>query len=297
MQRNILSIFARITLFPSLLRMLDGVNNPIIVSYHNPTPQIMRKHLEWYKSRFTFISLDELVDSLASKTKLPDRSLVITFDDGHKNNYDLIDLFKEFNIRPTIYVCSGLVDTTRKFWFKIVDNPQPFKKMKHIDRLQALKEQYSYDLLNEYGDQERDVLTKKELLELSEFADIGCHTRFHPILTTLNEIELIDEIFGAKKELELLSGRTVNHFSYPNGDFGDLEKKIVKEAGYKSCRTINCDIISKGTDPFELPVIGVDDRDTVNMLAVQISRLPKRFSNFVRKGVFSGKYDPIIIVK
>ena len=132
MLREFFCFFARLSLLPSLLRSMDGVNNPIIVSYHDPSPEVLRTHLEWYNSRFSFITMDELIDSINSKKCLPKKAIVLTFDDGHKGNYDLIPLFKEFKVKPTIYVCSGLVNTTRKFWFKMVDNPQPYKKMKHV---------------------------------------------------------------------------------------------------------------------------------------------------------------------
>ena len=297
MLREFFCFFARLSLLPSLLRSMDGVNNPIIVSYHDPSPEVLRTHLEWYNSRFSFITMDELIDSINSKKCLPKKAIVLTFDDGHKGNYDLIPLFKEFKVKPTIYVCSGLVNTTRKFWFKMVDNPQPYKKMKHEDRIELLKNQHSFSILKEYGNENRDVLTKKELLELSEVADIGCHTRFHPILTTMKENHVDDEIFGAKKELELLLNSKVNHFAYPNGDFSSFEKEKVKKNGFRSARTINCNVISNSTNAFDLPVIGVDDNDSTNMLAIQISRLPKRLSSLIKRKVFSGDYSPIKIIR
>ena len=293
--REIFCFFIRVSFVSLTLRFIDGFRAPIIVSYHNPKASVLREHIEYYTKHFNFITLDELVKAINSKNikSLPPRSIVMTFDDGHKGNYELLDLFKEFKIRPTIYVCSGLVDTTRKLWFKVAEDPQKLKKIKHNERIQYLKENYDFSVLKEFGEEYRDVLNKKELLEISKFSDIGCHTRFHPILTTMNDDEVNGEIYDAKIELEAILNKEVNHFAYPNGDFTSRELELIKKSGFKSIRTINCDNIKDKVDVFNLPVLGIDDNDSINMLVVQLSRFPKRFKNLIKTGSFSGNYSPI----
>ena len=61
----------------------------VIISYHNPKPKIFKKHIEYLKKNYNFISLDKLVDAIHNKdwSAIPSKSLVITIDDGWKENY------------------------------------------------------------------------------------------------------------------------------------------------------------------------------------------------------------------
>ena len=293
--REFVAFCFRLTFVPFFLREIVGNKLPIIVNYHNPDPITFRSHLTWYASRFKFISLDDLINSLNTNTlsKLPSNSLVITFDDGHRNNYKLLELFKEFNVKPTIYVCSGIVDTHRQFWFKSVINPQNYKFFKNDVRLLKLKTNNGFKPERDYPLLEMQALTKQELLDLSEIADIGCHTRFHPVLTMVDDEKIEDEIIGAKIEIEKLLGIAINHFSYPNGDYGKREINLVKKAGFLSARTINSGLVKSSTNPFELPNIGVTDNASINILSLQITRLPFLVKNFFKTGNFSGKYHSI----
>ncbi len=284
-------------MIPYLFRFINGINSPLIISYHHPKPGIFKKHLKWYRARYNYVSLSNVVNALSSGdfSELPPKPLVITFDDGHKGNYALLDLFKEDNVRPTIYVCSGIVATTRKYWFKTVSNPQPYKYLKNDVRIDKLKHDVGFTPKREYGDDNRQALSLEELMELSSIAEIGCHTRFHPILTTMNEDDIKEEICGAKTELELLIGRPVNHFAYPNGDYGEREINLVSKAGYVSARTINSSPLKISHHPFELPVIGISDNASVNVVSVQLSRIPTLIRNIIRHGRFSGKYNSITL--
>jgi hypothetical protein len=152
--QNILGFLVRYTGIFKLMRLLEGYNAPLIINYHDPSPDIFRTHVRYLSKRFTFITLDELVNALKDKdlTFLPPKPIVFTFDDGHKGNFDLLDIFKEYNIRPTIYVCSGIVNTSRKFWFKAVSNPQPLKQLIHDQRIKVLKSDFNFELKDEHKD-------------------------------------------------------------------------------------------------------------------------------------------------
>ena len=59
-----------------------------ILLYHDPKKEIIEKHLKYLSSKYNFIELDTLVDSIYKKDwkKIPDYPLILTLDDGHKGN-------------------------------------------------------------------------------------------------------------------------------------------------------------------------------------------------------------------
>ncbi|HUM66830.1 MAG TPA: polysaccharide deacetylase family protein, partial [Chitinophagaceae bacterium] len=146
-------------------------------------------------------------------------------------------VFRKYNIRSTIYACSGIVMTTRKFWFRYPGlNVRQLKKMDHGVRLECIKFE-GYSIEECFIDDERQAINGSELLEMRDFVDFQSHTRFHPILTTCTEAEVRAELMESRQELQEKTGKPVFHFAYPNGDYSPREIRLLKEAGYKSART------------------------------------------------------------
>ena len=53
---------------------------------------------------------------------------------------------------------------------------------------------------------------------LAAGVEVGCHSRTHPILPSLDDAALDTEIVATKDELAALVDREVTSFCYPNGD-------------------------------------------------------------------------------
>ena len=93
-----------------------------------------------------FISLDTLRFSYPPKgflRRFPPKSVVVTMDDGHAGNIELLPLFKQYHVRPTLYVCTQIIDTHRHFWFKIDGQSKAEKErlkgLSNVERLTHLK--------------------------------------------------------------------------------------------------------------------------------------------------------------
>lgn len=86
--------------------------------------------------------------------------------------------------------------------------------------------------------------------------DFGAHTKTHPILSSLgSHSHLSEEILGSKRRIEDELGRTVLHFSYPNGTWPDLNSTvmdIVKSGGFETAVTAQGGVNFKKVDPFLL---------------------------------------------
>jgi peptidoglycan/xylan/chitin deacetylase (PgdA/CDA1 family) len=253
-----------------------------ILFYHDPKPSLLDAHLAHLRRHYQPTTLDAIVRALETgdATALPDNALAITLDDGHRGNYDLLPVFRRHGVVPTIYLCSQVVGTGRRFWFQIpgVDS-EPFKTSTNGERLDVLKRDTGFEQTREYPLAERQALSDREIDEMAPYVDFQVHTRFHPILPRCSDEEAWDEIAGSKRELEERLGRECRHFSYPNGDFSDRDAELARRAGFASARTTELGWARLDADRYRLPCFGITDTASVRVLAAQLSGIP----SFIRR--------------
>ena len=164
----------------------------------NTPPYLLIKQIETLKNAgYTFVTASELIDILDGKIKLPQKPIVISFDDGYRDFYtDVFPILKKNNVKAVVYIVSGFLDKPNYLFTK------------------QLKE-----------------IAKSGLVE------IGAHTVHHFALRGLNSILARYEIFDSKKSLEKLINAPVVSFAYPDGSFDMQAAELVKSAGFKSAVT------------------------------------------------------------
>ena len=256
---------------------------------------MLDRHLAYIRSRYALLALDDVVAALHSDRwdDLSTPGVVVTLDDGMRGNYALLGLFRRYGVVPTIYVCTQLVGTNRHFWTEVRPDREALKVMPHEERVRRLEEEGTFTLTVEYPAEARMALSNAEIAEMRESVDFQSHTRFHPILTTCSDEDCLDEIAGSRVEVEKLVGKRCRHFSYPNGDYTERELQLVRKSGYGSARTINVGWTGPRSDPYQLKILGVDDRASVNQLAADLAGF-----GFVRRARLtnlSGRRKPITL--
>ena len=87
--------------------------------------------------------------------------------------------------------------------------------------------------------------------------EAGAHTRTHPRLQGLNTTEAQQEIAGCKLELEAVTGKPVQHFCYPFGQFDRQHVQMVQEAGYQTATTTQRGRARGGDALLQLPRVTV----------------------------------------
>lgn len=108
--------------FEGLKTTSEDMNIPVLC-YHDVTPknpnnnellvnpEKFKEQLQYLKdNNYTPITLDELYDYLRNNKPLPEKPVVITFDDGYKGNYEYAyPLLKEFKFPATVFMISNYV--------------------------------------------------------------------------------------------------------------------------------------------------------------------------------------------
>ena len=214
-------------------RAEEVVEVPIII-YHSVLkskkgmysvhPSLLREDIRYLKNHgYQPIFVKDIIAFCEGKGDLPQKPVVLSFDDGHYNNYYYAyPILKEENFKANLNVVGSYCNysTTSGDY----DNPN-----------------YSY-------------LTWREIKELydSNIFEIGNHTykmhAFSPrygIKQKLYESDdeyakaLKDDVSKLEYKFMVECGFRTEVFAYPFGAYSDLGEKILREMGFKAFLTCN----------------------------------------------------------
>lgn len=281
--KTALSTFICLLGIPLLIRELICRNRVAILLYHDVQPKVFARHIAHLSRHYKIISLGTLVSAIYNKdfSEIPLKSVVVTIDDGHVGNFDLLSIIRQYHIRPTIYVCTQIINTHRHFWFRIPERSKKerLKKLPNVERLTRLKQEADFEPEREY--QDRQALNIDEIKEMMQDVDFQPHTQFHPILPHCTETECKQEVLGSKADLEKILGVECLHFSYPNGDYTEREIEIVKATGFRSARTTDIGWNNIETSPYKLKAIPISDDAGLIHFRAELTTIPQRLGKWV----------------
>ena len=122
---------------------------------------------------------------------LPQKHVVLTFDDGYRNNLTAAaPILERHGFSATIFIATGYIGA-RSTWSR-QHASIPTMPMMSADQLREMR---------------------------AAGFDLGAHTHTHPYLTELDPAGAREEMLRSRKVLEDLLGEPVPLFSYPFGDF------------------------------------------------------------------------------
>lgn len=161
---------------------------------------------------------------LANKLQLPQKPVILTFDDGYLDTYRLAcPLLKKYGMRGVFFVLGD-----RSIRSNVWDTGRPDIPGAHL-------------------------MSDHHLMELHEEGfEIGAHSLSHPELLRLGSEESFREIRRSKTVLESLLGGRVTSFSYPYGQVSGRIKQQVRRAGYRFACSVYSGPPSLGEDPLEI---------------------------------------------
>ncbi len=158
------------------------------------------KEMKYIKDQgYTTLTLKELYDYFENKVPIPDKSIVITLDDGYEDNYTAaFPVLKKYGLKATVFMVTTTIDVN--------PNCLTSAQLKEMDKAGI---------------------------------EIESHTVTHRDLDSLSYDEQLAELKDSKAALEKLLGRSVDYVAYPTGKYNDDTIKAVTAAGYKMAFTTN----------------------------------------------------------
>ncbi|GAB4490537.1 MAG: hypothetical protein OHK0019_09500 [Saprospiraceae bacterium] len=248
-------------------------NKVTLLLYHDLSREAAEQTFPYLKKHYNIISLNDFVAACQSKNgkMLPKKALVITFDDGRLGNYHLLPVVQKMRLPVTIFLCAGIINTHRHYWF-MYNHPDISKsKLKRVPNQERLHILRGYGFTPDREFQTPQAMNRKQILEIKDYFDLQAHTMSHPCLPRCTSEEAREEIFTSKKVLEHDYGLKISAIAYPNGDYSDRDIALAKEAGYQCGVTVDFGYNTLDTDLFRLKRLSVNDTSNLDELAVKAS--------------------------
>ena len=190
-----------------------------ILPQHRFTQQMALLKLLGYQT----ITLEEYLDYLTTYRLVPERSLVITIDDGYLDNFQLaLPVLHRFGFKATIFTVSDGLGGSNNW-----DDGSPLTGRLMMSALQARELQYTG-------------------------ISLGSHTCSHPKLTEISLEKSWEEIYRSKTEMEREFGASVQTFAYPHGSYNPSILDQVKHAGYLGACSVKRGLNTSAAPQFEL---------------------------------------------
>jgi peptidoglycan/xylan/chitin deacetylase (PgdA/CDA1 family) len=224
-----------------------------------------RQQMKYLRQHFSVVPLSRAID-LLTRGAVDRPTVVLTFDDGYQNNFDVaFPVLKEFAVPATIFLTTGFVDSSNSLWFCHViraltstqkqsirwkdmelDLSDPRRRSVASNRLQAaikeyppaevlsqvmrLSDELEIDPLLPFGsDSPFRILNVESIREMiqSGLVEFGAHTKTHAILSLLSPEEQQREIWSSVEAVKCLTGEPCRLFAYPNGRPQDYDTKTI----------------------------------------------------------------------
>ena len=135
--RRLLGLLLRITFVTHILRLLNRRKITILMlhgvaaehddaGWHPLWPRLTPARLDvvlgQLAQHYQFISLDEAVDVIAGRKAPPKNGLVLTFDDGYRNNVtEALPVLKKHGAPAAFFIATGFVETRESYWIDRLD--------------------------------------------------------------------------------------------------------------------------------------------------------------------------------
>ena len=150
---------------------------------------------------YTTITIDEMMDALENGTPLPEKPVIITFDDGYADNYEYAyPILKKYGFKATIFLIYDFTNTYPNY--------------------------LTWEQINE--------------MKESGLIHFESHTMTHANLAELNSAdELRHEIADSHDLLSEKLGYDMHYIAYPGGRVNAEIEEITRAAGYRGGFTVH----------------------------------------------------------
>lgn len=256
-----------------VLRFHSVREEPLLLDPYIPvgithSARTFERQMQYIANTCNLISLDHLLELILHSLPTPKRAVVITFDDGFRDNYEIAaPILEKFGLRGVFYISTSSIEG-RPLWFVRLrswstrTNKTWEQFLEASRRCAVLGEQQREQFLSELegGDSVSDTFTMtwaqvRDLLKRGH--TIGSHTINHPNLAKIPPADLKDEFEISKRTLESELSAPVKHFSYPNPilepHWDPTTIQACQSAGYATAVTSTPGTVVTGSEALALP--------------------------------------------
>jgi peptidoglycan/xylan/chitin deacetylase (PgdA/CDA1 family) len=169
-------------------------------------PKTFDKQMEWLRSQgYQGVSLNQVYDAWFKGAELPEKPVVVSFDDGYRSQYVYArPELRKLGWPGVLSVIAGRID-----------QPDAELNQAMIQRL------------------------------INDGWELDSHTINHVDVSQASGSQLQDEVAGSRKMLQQRFHQPVNFFCYPSGRYDDQAIQAVRAAGYLGATTTDEGLASR----------------------------------------------------
>jgi peptidoglycan/xylan/chitin deacetylase (PgdA/CDA1 family) len=197
------------------------------------TPRQFESHLAYLRhAGYETISMKQLAYAVSQQMTLPEKPIILTFDDGYRDNYEhAFPLLRRYGYTGTFFLVTQPIDQNNV-----------------------------------------NYLTWDMVIEMHQAGmEFGSHSYRHIDLRGRDTDFLVYEILGSKEAIEQRIGEPVRFFSYPAGHYDDLTIRVLRSANFWAAVTTQWGIDQSFNDRFELLRIRMRGNDSTRDLAAKLN--------------------------
>ena len=217
------------------------------------TSAVFEGQMEYlYKAGYRTLKIDELISYMSGGLALPQKAVVVTFDDGWLDNYlYAFPVLKKYKINAAVFLITNRVENAS------LRNSE----LQTLNSKLTIPTHKESKVLIEKGEDWKVVLNWKLIKEMldSGLVEFYSHTKSHAKCSSLPEKEFMEELKESRQIIEKRLGSPCPYFCWPYGKYNDLAVDVAKKVGYKAIFTINHGVADAGSDPFAINRIIVKD--------------------------------------
>jgi len=220
------------------------------IEQNNVLPAAFEEQMRYLKEAdYNVITLSDLVRLCNSEEHFTPRTVVLTFDDGYVNTYQVAyPIMKDYGFLPTVFIIADLLEIDGSLgWPRSNSGSQ---------------------LVTKQNDLVREYLNIDELTSMSnQGVEIGSHSKTHQNLVSLDENDLEMEVLSSRQTLSKRLGTRVQHFCYPFGLITESKEKtsriieVIRRSGYASACCGRIGAVRKNSNVYLLKRIPVYEQD------------------------------------
>lgn len=212
----------------------DDPRTVMVLNYHKVVDEHMslsvpladfEQHMKWLKEYgYTSITPEELYEFIVNGSELPEKPVLITFDDGYKDNYNnAYPIMKKYGFKGTIFVVTGFLG--------VYDNYMTWEQAKEL---------------------------------ADNGFSIESHTYSHKSMTEASDEEISKELTKSRDTIKNKLGIDADFMAYPTGTYNLHIAELVQKAGYKGAFTIKYDNVSRESNVYALERVPIFHTENTN---------------------------------
>ncbi|MYV98447.1 polysaccharide deacetylase family protein [Streptomyces sp. SID3343] len=222
-----------------------------VLGYHGISdPQRFADQLDRLRRTARPVSLDDVEDAIARRRALPERAVLLTFDDGERSILEHgLPLLKERGIPGVAYVVASVLGTDTPFWWHEVEHHvfagarvagEPERTASGwLGHLKSIPHRERLALLARLREGRKPLLTPQlTAAELGVLESGGVrvehHSLTHPLLDRCPDDVVRAEIVDAHERLTAVLGRAPRSFAYPNGNWDARAEQLLTDLDYRT---------------------------------------------------------------